>query len=92
MRVRPLFPYLRSFAFICGLMLLVGCKVTKEEESRTRKEQQAALNDPFTYGPDAKKMQAEEEEIDPTDITGGDTANLNKKLLKRDLEKVFGTD
>ena len=90
MRSTLLYP--RSSAFICGLIIVAGCQVTSEEESQTRRQQKAALNDPFKYGPDPQKMQDEEEDVDPTDITGGDTANLNKKLLKRDLDKVFGTD
>jgi hypothetical protein len=77
---------------MCALLLVAGCQVTHEDESSTRKQQDSALNDPFKYGPDAQKMQNPEEDVDPTDITGGGTSNLNKKLLKRDLDKVFGTD
>jgi hypothetical protein len=79
--------------FIGGSLLLAGCEVTHDEQSDTRKEQQDALNDPFHYGPDAQKMQKpQDDDIDPTDITGGGTANLNKKLLKRDWDRVIGND
>jgi hypothetical protein len=91
---RTLFLHQRSSAFICGLILFAGCEVTHDENSAARKEQQNALNDPFHYGPDAQKMQKtpNDEDIDPTDITGGGTSNLNKKLLKRDWDRVIGND
>lgn len=85
-------PYLRPSAFICGLILLGGCEVTHDDESATRKEQKAAMNDPFRFGPDAQKMQNPEEDVDPTDITGGGTSNLNKKLLQRDIDHVLGNE
>lgn len=90
---RRSFLHLHSSTLICGLILITGCEVTHDEESAARKEQKAALNDPFSYGPDPQKMQkTDEEDLDPTDITGGGTSNLNKKLLKRDVDKVLGLD
>ena len=92
MRTITLHSYLRPSALICGLIVFAGCEVTHDDESSTRKEQRNALNDPFKYGPDAQKMIAPDDDIDPTDITGGGTSNLNKKLLQRDLDKVFGSE
>ena len=93
---KPLDSFLHWCASVCigGLLLFTGCEVTHKTESDARKEQQNALNDPFHYGPDAQKMQKtpDDEEIDPTDITGGGTSNLNKKLLKRDWDRVIGAD
>ena len=72
-------------------LLLSGCKTT-DAPSDARKTQDAALKDPFAYGPDAKSMQkgAKAEDVDPTDITGGGTGELNKKALKRDWDAVWG--
>ena len=83
--------YLCSSVFIGGSIFLVGCETTSETESQTRKQQQSALNDPFQYGPNAQTMQKpQDNDVDPTDITGGGTANLNKKALKRDWDAVLG--
>ena len=73
-------------------LLLSGCKTTETTTSDTRKQQDDAMRDPFAYGPDAKTMQkdAKPDDVDPTDITGGGTTNLNKKALKRDWDAVWG--
>jgi hypothetical protein len=84
--------YLLPSAFICGSILLVaGCKTT-DQPSEARKSQDAAMQDPYSYGPDAKSMQnrGRDDDVDPTDISGGGTSELNKKALKRDWDAVWG--
>lgn len=84
-------PYLRLSAFICGAVLGIGCK-TVDGPTEARKTQDAALQDPYSYGPDAKSMQnrGKEDDVDRTDIGGGSTSELNKKALKRDWDSFWG--
>jgi hypothetical protein len=64
----------------CGMALLLGCAAApKEKEMTARERQDEALRDPFRYKPDWKD----------TSVTGGDTADLDKDGLKRDLGHVL---
>ena len=86
---RTLLRHLCSSVFIGGsLLLLTGCE--SEEGPSARDRQNAAMRDPFAYNPDSDLMsQSGTEEVDPTDISGGDTGELNKKAFKRDWDSVF---
>lgn len=81
----------RSSALIGGLVvlaLLSGCE--SEEGPSARERQEAAMRDPFSYNPDGDLLQNPgREEVDPTDISGGRTGELNKKALNRDWDSVF---
>ena len=88
----------RSISYLClsvliGDCLLAGCQSAPDGPSATRKEQDAALADPFSVGPDARSMQkapGKYDDVDPTDISGGGTSELNKRALQRDWDKVLG--
>lgn len=91
--MRRLVFHLFTSVLIGDCLLLSGCKTTESDKSDTRKQQDAAIKDPFSYGPDAKSMQkgaGPNDDVDPTDITGGGTSELNKKALKRDWDAVWG--
>jgi hypothetical protein len=83
--------HLRSFAFIgsvLSLAVLAGCE--SDEGPSARERQDAAMRDPFNYNPDEDLMKTPaKDEVDPTDISGGGTGNLDKKALKRDWDSVF---
>jgi hypothetical protein len=84
--------YLCSSVFIGGQLL--GCTTNeKAEPTAIRKDQDAALKDPFNYGPNAKGMSKSSgayDDVDPTDISGGGTSELNKRAFKRDWDAVWG--
>jgi hypothetical protein len=66
----------------CGLAfpLLTGCATKPAPQKPTASQRQdAALRDPFRYKPD----------FTGTDVSGGDTAHLDKEGLKRDLDHVL---
>lgn len=75
---------------LCGsLLLLVGCE-SEEGGPSARERQDAALKDPFSYNPDAELMSGPKKgDVDPTDISGGGTGNLDKKALKRDWDTIW---
>ncbi|HWP39986.1 MAG TPA: hypothetical protein VNL70_03595 [Tepidisphaeraceae bacterium] len=55
-----------------------------------RQRQDAALRDPFSYGPSINGKTAEGgSNSDWPTVTGGKTGELDKKALKRDLDRVF---
>ena len=73
-----------SCATIAGVLLLGGCASTKSEtsspETISRSKQDAALRDPFNYGPkinDALSTDSKFKSVDDSDN------------LKRDLQRVF---
>lgn len=77
-----------SSVLLCGFLFLTGCE--SDEGPSARERQDAALKDPFNYNPDGDLMQQPgREEVDPTDISGGGTGELNRKALKRDWDSVF---
>lgn len=83
--------YLCLSVLVCGS--LFGCTTADEGPSEARKGQDAALKDPFNVGPDAKSMSRKPgayDDVDPTDISGGGTTELNKRALKRDWDAVMG--
>ena len=85
--------HLRSSAFICGPLILLGCQTTDSGSSDARKQQDAALKDPYGFGPDAKSLQkpaGKYDDVDASDISGGATNQLNKRAMQRDLDSVFG--
>lgn len=84
--------HLRLSVLVCGLFLL-GCEAKDPGPSEARKTQESALKDPYSYGPDAKSMQkapGKYDDVDPTDISGGGTTELNKRALKRDWDVLMG--
>jgi hypothetical protein len=66
---------------VCGFALLLGgcAGAPREKEKSARERQDEALRDPFRYKPDWKD----------SSVTGGDTADLDKDGLKRDLGHVL---
>lgn len=81
--------YLCSSVFIGGSLFFLGCEADDDGPSASDRQDQL-LRDPFNYGPDADMMNPQpRDEVDPTDISGGSTSNLNKKALQRDLDAVF---
>ena len=60
-------------------MLICGCS-SDQKESNIRARQDAAMNDPMNYSPNA---------ADRTDISGGGVTDLKKVSLKKDLNSVF---
>jgi len=60
-------------------LLLSGCS-SDQSNSNIRSRQDAALNDPMNYSPNA---------ADRTDISGGGMTDLKKDSLKKDLNSVF---
>jgi hypothetical protein len=66
------------FLAACGLALLFGCAGAPKEKT-AQERQDEALRDPFRYKPDWKD----------SSVTGGDTADLDKDGLKRDLGHVL---
>ena len=78
-----------SWAFLCGALLLgTGCESDEGPSAYDRQEK--AMKDPFSYGPDGSLVNGgKNDELDPTDISGGGTGTLDKKAFKRDLDAVF---
>ncbi|MFT3789256.1 MAG: hypothetical protein QM770_24265 [Tepidisphaeraceae bacterium] len=73
-----------------ALGFLVGCESTgPSDHDDLRSRQDAALKDPFGYGPKPGSFQKGSDDYDPTDISGGGTMNLDKRGMKRDLDRVF---
>lgn len=71
-----------------SLAILTGCESDGSDEMR--KKQDAALKDPFGYGPDADQMiNATPNSPDRSDITGGDIGHFDKDAMNRDLKSVF---
>lgn len=79
-----------SSVLLCSLVLVSsGCE-SEETGPSARERQDAALKDPFSYNPDAELMNGpKHEDVDPTDISGGGTGNLDKKALKRDWDTIW---
>jgi hypothetical protein len=63
----------------CGLALFLGACSSAPKEKSAQERQDEAMRDPFRYKPNWKD----------SSVTGGDTADLDKDGLKRDLGHVL---
>jgi hypothetical protein len=71
---------------IAGCALLSGCADDKPapHEMSVRERQDAALKDPFGYGPNTQGDLMQKEHI-----SGGGIGDFDKKAMKRDLDDVL---
>jgi hypothetical protein len=73
---------------LASLAIVSGCESDASDDMR--KKQDAALKDPFSYGPDADQMiNATPTSPDRSDITGGGIGHYDHDAMKRDLKSVF---
>ncbi len=76
-------------SLLCAaLVLMTGCESDSSDDLRAR--QDAALKDPFGYGPDADKMiDGMPTSPDRSDITGGGVGHYDKDAVKRDWNSFW---
>jgi hypothetical protein len=69
-------------------LLVAGCADTKHLSQREQMEQrqEEALNDPFSYGPDAQSWNKRD---GMPSVSGGGTRELDKAALKRDIDHIL---
>lgn len=74
---------------LTSLAILSGCDSDGSEEMR--KKQDAALKDPFSYGPDADQMiNATPTSSDRPDVSGGGLFDLDRDALNHDWKLLQG--
>jgi hypothetical protein len=80
---------LLACSLVCCVAVLAGCE-SDSSSGDIRSRQDAALNDPFGYGPDANDViKNAPSSPDRTDVTGGGMGHFDKDAMKRDLDAVF---
>ena len=72
---------------LAGLCVAGGCA---DDGPSVRARQDAALADPFGYGPDADALATPAaEQDDRHDISGGGVADFDRAAFRRDLDTVL---
>ena len=80
--------YLLGPIALIGYLVVAGCADTNHPSQRedAERRQEQALNDPFSYGPNADNWKSQG---DMPSVSGGGTSELDKAALKRDIDRIL---
>lgn len=73
---------------LLGCLVVMGCADMNHPSQRedAERRQERALNDPFSYGPNADNWK---NSSDMPSVSGGGTSELDKAALKRDIDRIL---